>query len=238
MPTAAAAHKQRLLARILGPLKKQLDAAEPEPRPVLDQMLYAVCREDAPRDRADQAFKTLQAAFFDWNEVRVSAPREVEDALACLPDAGARAERIISLLQELFESTYAFDLETLHKKPLKQAQKQLERHQAATPFVIAYTVQQGLNGHAVPLDQAARRTLLRLELIEDGPDEQIHGSLEHLVPKAKAPLFAEIISALGQKFCKEEPLCGRCPMNDLCPVGVEARQKAPTAAGTRRARGG
>jgi endonuclease-3 len=230
----AAAHKQRVLGRILGPLKKHFDVSEPAARPVLDQMIFAVCREDAPRDKAEHAFTALQSAYFDWNEVRVSGVREVEGTLAGLPRAGDRAERIIHLLQDVFESTYSFDLETLQKKPLKQAQKQLERHQGATPFVVAYTVQQGLNGHAVPLDQSTRRTLLRLEMIEDGPDEQIHASLEHLVPKAKAPLFAETVAALAQKYCKEDPHCGRCPMNDMCPVGMEAKQRTPAAAGRKR----
>src|SRR5688500_15980110 len=70
---------------------------------VLEQFLYAICREGTTREHADQAFAALKQKFFDWNEVRVSLMREVADALANLvPDADARAQRILDFLQEVF----------------------------------------------------------------------------------------------------------------------------------------
>src|SRR5437588_12854788 len=114
MPTTT--NKQRVLNQIFTTLKKRYEPVEPEPRPVLEQFLYAICREGAPREQADRAFRNLQERFFDWNEVRVSSVREVEEALDDIPDAEYRANRLVSFLQEVFETTYSFDLETLHKK--------------------------------------------------------------------------------------------------------------------------
>src|SRR5436190_14137933 len=121
MAMPATTNKQRLLNQLFTTLKKHYsDAAGPPERPVLEQMIYAIVREGASRDDADLAFERLSTHFFDWNEVRVSAPHEVEEAVAGIPQPGARAQRIIDLLQEVFESTYSFDLELLHKKGLKQ----------------------------------------------------------------------------------------------------------------------
>ena len=47
-------------------------------------MVYAILREDATRPDADRAYGRLQSQFYDWNEVRVSAAHEVEEALAGL----------------------------------------------------------------------------------------------------------------------------------------------------------
>src|SRR5579884_1962530 len=134
MPTTT--NKQRVLNGVLTALKKRYDPAPREAQPVLGEFIYAVCREGVTREQADRAFRTLREQFFDWNEVRVSSPREVEEILADLPGAEVRAQRIVSFLQEVFETTFSFDLEPLQKKGLKQAAKQLARHQAANDYAV------------------------------------------------------------------------------------------------------
>src|SRR3954447_5203275 len=125
MPTTA--NKQKVLEKILTALKKRYEPQDPEERPVLEQFMYAICREGATRQGADRAYQNLRERFYDWNEVRVSSAREVEDALDGLPDSELRSQRLISFLQEVFETTFSFDLESMHKKGLKQAAKQLSR---------------------------------------------------------------------------------------------------------------
>src|SRR5437588_12042468 len=112
---ATTTNKQRLLTQLFA-LKKRYEPAAREARPVLEEFLYAVCREGTTREQADQAYHSLQERFFDWNEIRVSSVREVEEALAPLPAAEHRAQRLISVLQEVFETTFSFDLEALHNK--------------------------------------------------------------------------------------------------------------------------
>jgi len=194
-----AVNKQRVVTQIFTSLKKRYEPAEPEARPVLEQFLYAICREGATREQADRAFRNLKDRFYDWNEVRVSSPREVEEALEDVPEAEVRANRLISFLQEVFETTYSFDLESLHKKGLKQAAKQLSRYQAANDYAVAWVIQQSLGGHAIPLDSPSLRVLRRLGLIEEelADSESLRTSLEHLIPKARGPLFTELMSALA-----------------------------------------
>jgi endonuclease-3 len=226
MPTAT--HKQRLLTTLFNQGKRQPAGNGAETRPVLEQLLYAVCREGTSRERADRAFRALQTQFFDWNEIRVSGVREVEEVLAELPQAESRAERIISLLQEVFETTYSYDLESLHKKGLKQAEKQMERYQGANSFVVAYTLQHGLGGHALPIDADMRRTLRRLELLDGEPAEASQGSLEHLVAKARGPQFCETVSEVAQDYCWDiDPACPACPMHEVCPTGQANLRSAP-----------
>ncbi len=227
MPTTT--NKQRVINQILTTLKKRYDPAEPEPRPVLEQFLYAVCREGATRKQADRAFRTLQERFFDWNEIRVSSTREVEEALIGLPDGENRANRLINFLQEVFETTYSFDLESLHKKGLKQAAKQLSRYQAANDYAVAWVVQQSLGGHAIPIDHPSAQVLMRLGLLEeDGDDpENSRASLEHLVPKARGSLFVELVSALAHdEGWENDPAC---PVRSfVLDDSVDDEEEAPT----------
>jgi endonuclease-3 len=219
----ATINKQRLLTTLFTNLKKHFgDPGEPPERPVLEQMVYGVLREGSTRKEVDKAFDRMRKTFYDWNEIRVSSPHEIEEVLTGLPDAGAKAERVIALLQEVFESTFSYDLEGLSKKGMKQAGKQIGRYQAADDYTVAWVTQRSLGGHAIPLDAPTLRTVIRLGLTDDDsrPDA-VRASLEHQVPKAKGPQFTEFVSLLARDYCwEEEPNCTACPMRGECLTGV------------------
>lgn len=227
-------NKQRVISQVFGALTKQYEPDEPAPRPVLEQLLYAVLREGSTREYADRAFRRLQERFFDWNEVRVSSPHEIEEALDGLSNRAGRAQRLIGLLQEVFETTFSFDLESLHKKGLKQSAKQLGRYQSANDYAVAWVLQQTLGGHAIPLDEPTLRVLRRLGLLDAddaGNLEAARASLEHQVPKARGPLFNELMSLVARDYCHEKaPNCPACPLRGDCPTG-----QANLANGTGRA---
>lgn len=223
--------KQRLVSQIFSVLAKGKQPAH-EPRPVLEQFIYAVCREGTTREPADKAYRRLQERFFDWNEVRVSSARELAEALAGLPHAEARAQRIIDFLQEVFETTFSFDLESLEKKGAKLAAKQLARYQAANDYAVSQVVQHSLGGHAVPLDDPSMRALRRLGLLDAdaGDMETLRASIESQVPKARAALFNDLVSLLANDYChEEEPRCNACPLGKDCPTGQDLRAATPSA---------
>jgi endonuclease III len=211
--------KQKLLQRLGPSLRKDLGVSEPEQRPILDEIIYAICRENVSRAQADAAYARLRSHFFDWNEVRVSTAREIADAIIDLPQSFARAERIIKVLQDVFETSYSFDLEGLTKKGLKPAEKLIERYAGNNRFVTAHVLQNGLGGHAIPIDAGILRLLRRLEVLDPKDTaETAQSALEHLIPKTKGPLAFEMLSALAHEYCLEEgPRCKSCPLQDQCP---------------------
>ena len=223
MPVAT--NKQRVINQIFSALKKQYEPGEPAERPVLEQLLYAVLREGSTREQADRAFRKLRDRFFDWNEIRVSSPHEIEEALDGLSNRAARAQRLVGLLQEIFETTFSFDLESLHKKGLKQSAKQLGRYQSANDYAVAWVLQQTLGGHAIPLDEPTLRVLRRLGLLDESEaenPESARASLEHQIPKARGPLFNELMSQVARDVCHEKaPNCPACPLRGDCPTGQQ-----------------
>lgn len=242
MPTMT--NKQQQIEQIIKVLKKKYEAnGDVESRPVLEHLIYAIIREGTTREQADRAFKNLRTVFFDWNEVRVSAPHELEETLAGIPGAGERAQRIIGVLQYWFELKFNFDMEDLAKKGLKDAARQLSRMLSevakngmkeagrvparvvdGNDYVVATVIQQGLGGHAVPLDTPSIRVLRRLSLIDaDVEDlEAMRGSIEHCIPKSKGPLFNELLSRIAAEHCFEEaPKCKSCVLRSDCPSAAE-----------------
>jgi endonuclease III len=217
----ATINRQRLLTNLVGKDKG------PEPTgdlPVLDQFIYAICREGVTREQADSVFASLLARFFDWNEMRVSSHRELEEVLDDLPGAGERSQRLISFLQEVFETTYSFDLESLKKKPMKQAAKQLSRYQAANDFIVSWVTQNSFAGHAIPVDAPTLRVVQRVGLVEAHVDnlEAARATLEHYIPKSKDAAFSDNVSKIASDLCfEEDPNCSACPLLPDCPTGHE-----------------
>jgi endonuclease-3 len=235
----AITNKQQLLTHAQNALKKKFPlptaagAGEAvEPRPLLEEIIYAICREGSTPAEADAAYARLRKTFIDWNEIRVSTVQEVGDVLRPLTGPGTRAKRIIALLQEVFEATYTFDLSEASKKGLKDTARKLRFYkESVNDYAVAWVIQRTLGGHAIPLDEPTLRVLTRLGVVEDAdPDslEATRGSIEHVIPKTRGPEFTDLMSIHAKELCVEkDPHCPACPLKSDCPVGIENTSKKP-----------
>jgi endonuclease III len=232
---ATTINKQRLLSLLLSATRKV--ESDPAERPVLEQFIFGLCRENATAEQAEQAYRCLRERFFDWNEIRVSSSRELEEAFEGLTNPEQRAQRLIAFLQEVFETTFSFDLEGLEKKGVKVAAKQLSRYQSANDYVTSWVIQRSLGGHAIPLDAPTLRCSRRLGLLETNHDdlEASRASLEHLIPKAKALQWCDNISQIAEEYCHENgPRCQACPMAGECALAQEQGVEPASATRTHR----
>jgi endonuclease III len=198
---------------------------------VLEAVVYGICHEDTTREAANQALSRFKDHFFDWNEVRVSPIAEVQETLADIPHPHERAQRIRRFLRQLFEKTYAFSLEALTKKPLKEALKVLHGFEAfSSDYVTATVIQQALGGHAIPVDSETRRALERLGIHE--PDvHALRSVLERAVPKNRGLEFVELLEELAHDTCVPgDPDCPRCELRKICPFAQARKQAAHAAA--------
>lgn len=228
---ATTTNKQKILDHVLTALKKKYDVTESPARSVLEHLLYAIIREGTTTEKADVAFQTLKERFVDWNEIRVSTVQELCDAIGPLPDVATRAQRLIGILQEWFEMTYTFDMEEIAKKGLKEGAKKISRLNDSNDFSVAWVMQHGLSGHAIPLDTATLRVLRRLGVLDGESEslESLRGTIEHFVPKTKGATFVELLSQFADDTClQDNPKCAKCPLLDDCPFGQEQRNQEGT----------
>jgi endonuclease-3 len=208
---------------------------------VLEAVVYGICHEDTTREQANQALSRFKDQFFDWNEVRVSPIAEVQETLADIPDPHGRAERIRRFLRQLFSKTYGFTLDSLTKKPLKEALKLLHAYEAfSSDYVTATVIQQALGGHAIPIDSASRRALERLG-ISDSDLTSLRAMIERAVPKNRGLEFLELLEELAHDTCGElRPDCPHCELRKICPYAQahkretqhSAQAHAPTSKST------
>lgn len=174
--------------------KRFKNVPSPTPRPLLDCLIYAALLENAAFEQADQAFTALEHYYIDWNEMRVSTVSELADVIPTLTDPLSAARRVRQTLQGVFDKSYSFDIEELRKKGknLSNSCAFLESIRGCTPFMVAYAVQTALDGHLIPLDEAALRVFRLLgmaQVSKDGTKEEVAG-LERAVTKKIGLTFA------------------------------------------------
>ncbi len=183
-------------------LKKHYEPVSSDPsRPVLEQLLYACCLENARYEKADEAFEALRNGYYDWNEIRVTTVGELAESLACLPNPKAAAVRIKRSLQSIFESEYEFSLEDLRKQNLGKAIKQLEKYEGMTRFVVSYITQCALGGHSIPVDEGALQVLTVLDVISKAEAEKMQvPGMERAIAKSKGVEFGSLLHQLAAAY--------------------------------------
>lgn len=195
--------KQPARSVLLPKLQKALRAIyKPVPpntaRPLLDQVLFACCLENARPEVAEKAFARLVERAFDLNEIRVTTVAELAETLHDLPDPARAALSLRRALQAVFESTYSFSLEHARKHSLAHGVKTLEGLHGVPPFAVQYVVSTGLGGHMIPLDKGALTALFLAGIItqQEYDSGKVVG-LERLVPKKAAVEFASLLHQFG-----------------------------------------
>lgn len=219
-----ASDKQGICKKLIGVLKKRYKGvAVPKERSVLDSMLYAVCVENTTPEQAEAALERLATGFHDLNEIRVSSVTELTGAFEGMEGAEWRAVQARAVLQYVFEKHFAFDFEPLRKKTLDLAQKQLGKIRELSTFVRAWTLQEALGSHAVPMDASMTRASVWLGLADVGStEEQASNTMRAVLRKNEAPMFCELLRAFGTdpKFRRTLEHAVASPPEDGFDVGT------------------
>ncbi len=173
----------------------------PADRSVLEHLLYACCLENSDFEAADEAFARLQESYFDWNEVRVTTTVELAEAMKCLSRPQEAAVRLKKTLHSMFETHYQFNIDHLKKENLGKAVQIINKYKGITPFVVGYVSQNGLGGHAIPVDQALIKLMYAVGVIDEKEAEkrQVPG-LERAIPKTKGVEFFSLTHQLAVAY--------------------------------------
>ncbi|QDT34024.1 hypothetical protein [Thalassoglobus polymorphus] len=187
-----AAEKQKICKKLVTELKKHYKGSPPkQERSVFETLLFSACLEDSSYEQAEAAYARLLDGFFDLNEIRVSSVLEIEEVLGDINDANWKALRIREVLQYVFETYYAFDIEVLKRKTQEAANKELMSISHLSTFMRDYTVQNALGAHVLPIDETMAQVLKWLALAAPVDTEE----------QAADAIKAGLKKTEGQQFC-------------------------------------
>ena len=198
----SAKNRADLITKLYKFVKKEYEVIlPPSNRSVLEHMIYGCCLENSKFEAADDAIAKLQENFFDWNEVRVTTVAELAEVSKALSSPQQAGVSLKKTLHGVFEHYFQFDLDFLRKENLSKAVLTFQKFNGVSPFVVAYSAQNGLGGHSIPLDRAMLNLFYVLGIITE--DEATKGrvpGLERTIAKAKGVEFFVLTHQLAVAF--------------------------------------
>jgi len=180
--------------------RKLLKEHKPEPREPMDP-LKALVRGamsfDVSDDRADHAMKAIDKEFVDLNELRVATDLEIQELLGQrYPAIEKRVAMITQSLNNIFEREHTLSLDRLKTISKRDARKFLSELPDVHPFVEAYVMLYGFDGHAVPLDDEMLGYLREQEIIDEQTNlEEAQRFVEHHIKHEESHSFFTVLRA-------------------------------------------
>lgn len=179
-------------------LKKLLREHKSEPKPTyepLQAFVRGAMSYDVPDTRAEEAMVVIGREFVDLNELRVATELEVEDMLGQkFPGVAKRVSMITACLNLIFEKEHTLSLDRLKTLSKRDARQFLKELPDIHPFVEAYTMLFGFDGHAVPVDDQTLAYLKEHGVVESTSTlDEAQKFLEHAV---KSEEHYDLYSAL------------------------------------------
>ena len=186
-------------------MKRLLKEHKPEPKQSQDPLqalVRAAMSFDVPDARADEAMKHIEREFVDLNELRVATDLEIQEMLGSrYPEIGRRVEMITRSLNNNFEREHTLSLDRLKTVSKRDARQFLRELPEIHPFVEAYVMLFGFDGHAFPLDEDTAEYLRDQKVLEEGASlDESQRFLEH---QLKAEECYDLFAALRRVVSDE-----------------------------------
>ncbi|MEX2274948.1 MAG: endonuclease III [Actinomycetota bacterium] len=211
---------RRRVRTILGRLRKRFGALEPPRRSgPLEELILTVLSQHTSDRNAERAFESLRGAFPTWDDVLAASTTDLTEVIRSGGLANIKAPRIQEILREIHEREGSWDVSWMREATDEDVRAYLLSLPGVGPKTAAVVLAFALGRDALPVDTHVYRVTRRLGLLPAGASAESADRLLHeLVPDgARAPLHVGLIR-LGREMCKAgRPLCGACPLQDLCP---------------------
>jgi len=228
MPTFT--DKVKRLERIRLALKRRYgdQPHAPVTHPV-EHAIRTILGEEATRDAVENAMDRLREHFVDWNDLRVSRPREIREVLGpSFPRSGHKARVIPRLLDQVFKQHNSMVWDFLESMGKIETRAYFERLEEVRPFVAATMARDCVGAHAFPVDNDVTRVLGRLGIVDPAAESEadMQAVLERAVRASRAFELHGLIKVLAEHVCVvSAPLCPKCPLRKTCPSARRPRKR-------------
>ena len=183
------AQYSKRLSAVLRQFGKGFDVpSQIEPTDPVEQLVQSFLLWETTRRQAEGALGRITRAVVDFNDLRVTDPRDLARIIGPRISRGEeRAQRLHSVLEAIYQREHGVTLERLTHKSKRDARAYLDKLEGMVPFVSASVLLLSLGGHAVVLDSLLLAQLRKDEVVDAEADEQdVQAFLEHHIRAADA----------------------------------------------------
>ncbi|MDH4333828.1 MAG: endonuclease III [Chloroflexota bacterium] len=184
------------------------------------ELVLTILSQNTADMNSFRAFTALRARYPSWDAVLSAPTDELIEVIRPGGLAPTKGPRIQTVLAEVHAETGGtWDLSFLGERPLEQARDWLVSLPGIGRKTAAIILLFNFGRPALPVDTHVHRVALRLGLLPPKTDVlRAHDLLEEaLRDEEMYPFHVELIRH-GRDTCRApRPICGLCPLTDLCP---------------------
>lgn len=191
---------------------------EPQRLEPLDELVRTILSQNTNDRNRDTAYRALHGRFQNWEKVLEVSTEELASIIAPAGLGPTKSRRIHSILRQIYKEGEK-DLLDLCALPGERAMQRLLSLNGVGPKTAACVLLFSCRYPVFPVDTHIYRVAGRLGLLPDGADRvKAHKVLGKILPPEHYLELHLNIIRLGREICRpSRPLCGECPMGDICP---------------------
>ena len=198
----------------------------------VSELVLTILSQNTADVNSHRAFVALRERYPSWEAVLEAPTDELTDVIRPGGLAPTKAPRIQHVLAEVRDSRGSFDLGFLADLPLTDARDWLVGLPGIGRKTAAIVLLFCFGRPSLPVDTHVFRVAQRLGLVPPKTDvRRSHDVLEEVLePDEVYPFHVELIRH-GRDTCRApRPICGLCPLTDICDyVTLVQRGKAKAA---------
>ena len=200
------------------------------PRDILELIIFHKIHFHAPEQDALQCFRRLKTAFVDWNEVRISSLREIQEVFYGTEDSLGLAIFVKDLLEHLHRQNQSTSLEFLADKNLADIRRYLRGIKGLDPATIDLVLRIRKEYPVLPMSAPMELTLTRLGVVRPHDNRQQKERYLHtLVDQSHALSFHHFFLKHSREICPPEEdkiLCPDCGIRRSCTYFGRRRRRS------------
>ncbi|BBM87749.1 hypothetical protein [Candidatus Uabimicrobium amorphum] len=232
--------KTQKIPKIITLLQKKYDCVTVKSKLTLTELIiYATLNEGETKKNTDKALNKLKEEFVDWNEVRVTHPREIEEALkdTLKGNTYQKAVTITEVLGEIFYVFNTLQLAFLLEQEFIDVHKQLLQIDSNYKLLATLLLHIATNSEYVTVQQTCVRVGKRIGLWNETTPSSLNKNINKNTEKYLTQLNV-YLSLYGEDVCVSTGYdCNSCILLKECDFGqkrVEKKTKSPATTKKRK----
>lgn len=232
--------KTQKIPKIITLLQKKYDCVTVKSKlSITELIIYATLNQGETKKNTDKALSRLKEEFVDWNEVRVTHPREIEEALkdALKDNTYEKAVTITEVLAEIFYVFNTLRLEFLLEQEFVEVHKQLLQIDSNYQLLATLLLHIATNSKCMDIQQTCVRVGKRIGLWSETTPSSLCKNINKSAEKYLTQLNV-YLSLYGEDVCVSTGYdCNSCILVKECDFGqkrVEKKVKSPATTKKRR----
>jgi endonuclease-3 len=199
----------------------------------VSELVLTILSQNTADTNSFRAFTALKERYATWDEVLAAPTDELEEVIRPGGLAPTKSRRIQHVLAEVHAATAGtWNLGFLGEWPLPEARAWLTSLPGIGRKTASIILLFNFGRPVMPVDTHVHRVAWRLGMFpRNTPLERAHDFLEEvLAPEKMYPFHVELIRH-GRDTCRApRPICGLCPLTDVCAYYPQAvRGRVPMA---------